>query len=541
MKNKLTILSIGIFTILCVTRSYSTEAIAETSMSDLQNAEKGVHRLEGKLQKREYDLKKRAEYEKVQTTEMKKCDELKSEIWKLKDSAKALDVKLAKLASDKKKAEEELVGQTKIYEAREKGIKTTEDEISAEDKQFKRLAEAGEKESSERKTRIDKLKEGLKSPEDKIESLTNEKNKIDENLKAKDTEYKAETDKLKALRARLASEKKEGASVKKGASAKEEPPVKDESEEIKKKMDDLMVEAQKLESARQKLSDELLTANEAKRSQEEEVKALENEDVSKAKDLKSRSGDLGKKKKATQVKVEKLRKKAISAKFKVQADTAAVKKLDDDIKLATQEKHRIEKALKEKTDELKVRVSVLLEHNTEDSLAYESDKEAQAKAASRGEELSARLDKIFEAMKDENNRLMVENKEMQARLGRAENAAREARRKAEAAAKAPEEMKVKLNKERLDAHFNTAVMYEKNGLWHDAEREYLKCLRIDPKDAGVHYNLGILYDDKLNMNNKALYHYYKFLSLRPMGETAERVRDWITKMELENRLGKELR
>ena len=75
----------------------------------------------------------------------------------------------------------------------------------------------------------------------------------------------------------------------------------------------------------------------------------------------------------------------------------------------------------------------------------------------------------------------------------------------------------------------------------DAKREYLKCLKIDPKDAGVLYNLGILYDDKLNDNRKAAYYYRRFLKYRPMGEDAIQVRRWLTDIELETRLGEEAR
>jgi len=524
-------------------RSEGLSAQDEANISDLQDTENGIKLLQDKLQEREYDLKARAEYDMVQAIEMEKCDELKSEIWKLKANAKALTAKLAKLSADKIKAETELARQTETYRTREKEIMASESEISAGDKQFKRLAAAGEKENDERKENIGRLKESLKSSADTIEALTSERDKIDDDLKAKDTEYIAEADKLEALKNKLASEKKEGPSpAKKGASAKEEAPVKDESAEIKKKMDELMAIAQKLEASRQKLSEEILAAAKAKGSQEEEIKALENEGALKTKDLKSRSEDLGKGKKAAQVKMEKLKRKALSAKLKVQTASVRVKKLDGDIKKAAQEKRRAEKTLMEKMNELKVRISVLLDTPGKDDLPGESYKETPVKkGAPRGEELSAKLDRIFEVMKNENNRLMAEKKDMQTRLERAEKTAATARRKAEEAAKTPEELKVKFNRERLDMHFNLAVVYEKNGLWHDAEREYLKCLRIDPKDSGVHYNLGILYDDKLNRNNKAMQHYYKFLSLRPMGETAERVRDWITKLELENRLGKEMR
>jgi chromosome segregation ATPase len=520
----------------------------QSGLSDLQAAEKAVQRLENKLQKREYNFKRDADYEKVQATEMGACEGLRNDIWKLKDSSKALAAKLVKLAADKKASEAELAAQTGIYEARDKDIKAAEGEIASGDKQFRRLAEAGKKESDERKTKMDKLKEGLKAPADKIETLTNEKKKIDDDLKAKDAEYKTEANNLKALKERLdrlALEQKEAAaaaaSAKKGAPVKEVPVIKDESPEIQKRMDDLMAAAQKLEASRKKLSDEIDAAAGEKKAREDGIKALEKEDVLKAKDLKSRSKDLANRKKAAQLKVEKLKKKEISAKFKVRDVSAQVKKLDDEIKLTAQEKSEVEKSLKTKIGELKIRISALLEHDDEDDLTDEGGKEAHPGAASRGEELSAKLDKVFGAMKEENNRLMAENKNIQVKLERAENAAKDARRKAKEAQKTPDELKAKFNKERLDAHFNLAVIYEKNSLWHDAEREYLKCLRIDPKDPGVHYNLGILYDDKLNRNNKAMYHYYKFLSLRPMGDTAERVRDWITKIELENRLGKELR
>jgi len=74
-----------------------------------------------------------------------------------------------------------------------------------------------------------------------------------------------------------------------------------------------------------------------------------------------------------------------------------------------------------------------------------------------------------------------------------------------------------------------------------AEREYLKCLRIDPDDSAVHYNLGILYDDKLNDDRKAEQHYRKYLELKPMGENPMQVRQWLIDIQLEKRLGEETR
>ena len=80
-------------------------------------------------------------------------------------------------------------------------------------------------------------------------------------------------------------------------------------------------------------------------------------------------------------------------------------------------------------------------------------------------------------------------------------------------------------------HFNLAVAYDKTKMYKAEEREYLECLRLDPRDANVHYNLGILYDDKLKNDARAIKHYQKYLQLRPMGEDSEQVKEWIMHAE----------
>lgn len=102
-------------------------------------------------------------------------------------------------------------------------------------------------------------------------------------------------------------------------------------------------------------------------------------------------------------------------------------------------------------------------------------------------------------------------------------------------------LKLQTDKERIDMHFNLAVVYEKNGMYADAEREYYKCLKLDPYEAEVHYNLGILYDDRMNKTSAALVHYRRYLELRPKGESSEEVRQWIFNAEQETRLGVEAR
>ncbi|MBT3191638.1 MAG: tetratricopeptide repeat protein [Verrucomicrobia bacterium] len=88
------------------------------------------------------------------------------------------------------------------------------------------------------------------------------------------------------------------------------------------------------------------------------------------------------------------------------------------------------------------------------------------------------------------------------------------------------------DKEKLDMHYNVAAVYAREGKFVEAEQEYLHALRLDPLDADVHYNLGILYDDELNSPVKAGVHYRRYLKLNPHGMEADQVRDWLMKLEM---------
>ena len=76
-------------------------------------------------------------------------------------------------------------------------------------------------------------------------------------------------------------------------------------------------------------------------------------------------------------------------------------------------------------------------------------------------------------------------------------------------------------------HFNAGVLFDQGRMYREAEEEYLKCVALAPEDADAHYNLGILYDDKLPAPAKAVMHYERFLALRPAGEDAIQVREWV--------------
>ena len=158
--------------------------------------------------------------------------------------------------------------------------------------------------------------------------------------------------------------------------------------------------------------------------------------------------------------------------------------------------------------------------------------------------IRSREEKLSSELKEEKEEVLSLKgniKTLSAEVKYARHAQRAAERKEEQVRKKVEETLSKLNKERLDMHYNLAVVFDKNRMYEDAEREYLKCLKLKPEDAGVHYNLGILYDDKLNDNNKARRHYETFLELRPKGDDSYKVREWLYNIVQEKRIGPEVR
>jgi len=87
----------------------------------------------------------------------------------------------------------------------------------------------------------------------------------------------------------------------------------------------------------------------------------------------------------------------------------------------------------------------------------------------------------------------------------------------------------KVKKETLKFHYNLAVMYDRNGDYKNACKEYLESLKVSSNDADTHYNLAIVYDDHLNDKKKAIEHYQKYLELCPASGDAKKVEYWIVR------------
>ncbi len=82
-------------------------------------------------------------------------------------------------------------------------------------------------------------------------------------------------------------------------------------------------------------------------------------------------------------------------------------------------------------------------------------------------------------------------------------------------------------KEKVTLAYNIGCIYKAGRQYDRAEKEFLKALALAPDDPGIHYNLGILYDDNLNDPKKAKYHYNRFLELSPNDPDAPKVVEWV--------------
>jgi len=61
------------------------------------------------------------------------------------------------------------------------------------------------------------------------------------------------------------------------------------------------------------------------------------------------------------------------------------------------------------------------------------------------------------------------------------------------------------------------------GLTDEAVEAYNNVLRLDPRNAQAHYKLGFLYRRSMNNNNRAAYHFKKYLSLEPKAKNRKEV------------------
>ena len=79
------------------------------------------------------------------------------------------------------------------------------------------------------------------------------------------------------------------------------------------------------------------------------------------------------------------------------------------------------------------------------------------------------------------------------------------------------------------AHLSIGNSYYDNGQYKEALAEYQKVIDFDPRNVDAHLNIGIIYQDILQDNEKAALHYRNYLELQ--GPRQEEVSQWFRQVQ----------
>jgi len=90
--------------------------------------------------------------------------------------------------------------------------------------------------------------------------------------------------------------------------------------------------------------------------------------------------------------------------------------------------------------------------------------------------------------------------------------------------------------EEKDPHFQRGLNLVNSQDYKGAADEFEKALENNPHSAAAHFELGCLYDTKLNDGAAAIYHYERHLQLQPNSDHAQKIKERIRgcKQELAN-------
>ncbi len=114
----------------------------------------------------------------------------------------------------------------------------------------------------------------------------------------------------------------------------------------------------------------------------------------------------------------------------------------------------------------------------------------------------AGLNNLLEKLNKEQSILKKENDNLQRRMGRLEEISR---------------------KEKADLTRALGTAYIKAKLFPQAIGAYLQALNLNPDNAELHYNLGLLYQHSEEDTKKSLYHFKKYLELEPQAKNKKEV------------------
>lgn len=154
------------------------------------------------------------------------------------------------------------------------------------------------------------------------------------------------------------------------------------------------------------------------------------------------------------------------------------------------------------------------------------------------DELKEKEESLREEIR-KNEKLISEIEERKKELSKPDRKRRPAKSE-KSVTKTAREIPESAKKEDAKFYYNTALECQQTGDYKEALNNYEKALELDPLDPDIHYNIAILYDENLGENNKAAYHYRKYLELNPGAEDKSTVIHWIDEAEREASWGNNL-
>ncbi|MFO7821187.1 MAG: LysM peptidoglycan-binding domain-containing protein [Lentisphaeria bacterium] len=80
-------------------------------------------------------------------------------------------------------------------------------------------------------------------------------------------------------------------------------------------------------------------------------------------------------------------------------------------------------------------------------------------------------------------------------------------------------------------YYIKGIKYRQQSDYRNAVSAFEKCLRLSPESVEAHLQLGMLYEDHRRQPVKALYHYQKYLELRPDGKNAGVADEAVSRIE----------
>ncbi len=153
--------------------------------------------------------------------------------------------------------------------------------------------------------------------------------------------------------------------------------------------------------------------------------------------------------------------------------------------------------------------------------------EAKLKAATDRIRKIQDRDKKFAKQIDGDRKAIAELKAEKERLTRVNGEMNKLAAEAPARFKGIAEENRRLVKETAEMHYNMGVFFLEKRNLAMAEKELKRAIDLDPNNAKAHYNLGYLYSEELDKHDLAIFHFNRFLEIRPNSKESEVVRSYL--------------